>query len=78
MEEVASKLGMHLTILLMITEASEDFLFKPRETKNFEETLPNRASHTEVLETTRLSDGEGNGTPLQYSCQENSTDGRPW
>lgn len=48
----------------MITEASEDFLFKPRETKNFEETLPNRASHTEVLETTRLSDGEGNELKL--------------
>ena len=78
MEEVASKLGMHLTILLMITEASEDFLFKPRETKNYEETLPNRASHTEVLETTRLSDREGNGTPLQYSCLENPTDGGAW
>lgn len=39
-EEVASKLGMHVTILLMITEASEDLLFKLRGTKNFEETLP--------------------------------------
>ena len=24
------------------------------------------------------SPGEGNGNPLQYSCLENSMDGRPW
>ena len=24
------------------------------------------------------SPGEGNGNPLQYSCQENPTDGRAW
>ena len=25
-----------------------------------------------------LSQGEGNGTPLQYSCLENSMDGGAW
>ena len=25
-----------------------------------------------------ISPGEGNGNPLQYSCLENSMDGRPW
>ena len=25
-----------------------------------------------------LLSGEGNGTPLQYSCLENPTDGRAW
>ena len=24
------------------------------------------------------SDGQGNGTPLQYSCLENPMDGGPW
>ena len=24
------------------------------------------------------ADGEGNGTPLQYSCLENPMDGGPW
>ena len=26
----------------------------------------------------RFSDGEGNGTPLQYSCLENPMDGGSW
>ena len=30
------------------------------------------------LWTTILSDGEGNGTPLQYSCLENPMDGGAW
>ena len=25
-----------------------------------------------------MSDGEGNGTPLQYSCLENPMDGKAW
>ena len=27
---------------------------------------------------TMALDGEGNGTPLQYSCLENPTDGGAW
>ena len=30
------------------------------------------------LKTPRKYQGEGNGTPLQYSCLENSMDGRAW
>ena len=30
------------------------------------------------LEPTIQSDGEGNGTPLQYSCLENPMDGGAW
>ena len=30
------------------------------------------------LEITHQSDGEGNGTPLQYSCLENRMDGGAW
>ena len=30
------------------------------------------------LTTGRPSPGEGNGTPLQYSCLENSMDGGAW
>ena len=30
------------------------------------------------LKTTVLEDGEGNGTPLQYSCLENPMDGGTW
>ena len=30
------------------------------------------------LSLVRLLDGEGNGTPLQYSCLENPMDGRAW
>ena len=26
----------------------------------------------------RISEGEGNGTPLQYSCLENPMDGGAW
>ena len=29
------------------------------------------------LGTTKTRVGEGNGNPLQYSCQENSMDGEP-
>ena len=32
---------------------------------------------TEMMLTT-LSVGEGNGTPLQYSCLENPMDGGAW
>ena len=27
---------------------------------------------------TKAEDGEGNGTPLQYSCLENPADGGAW
>ena len=30
------------------------------------------------LESIIQSDGQGNGTPLQYSCLENPMDGGPW
>ena len=30
------------------------------------------------LNTPNAQDGEGNGTPLQYSCLENSMDGGAW
>jgi len=30
------------------------------------------------LEIINISIGEGNGTPLQYSCLENPMDGRAW
>ena len=40
MEDEASKLGMLLTILLMIIGVSEDFLLKLTGTKNFEERFP--------------------------------------
>ena len=29
-------------------------------------------------DTTLMADGEGNGTPLQYSCLENPMDGGAW
>jgi len=32
----------------------------------------------EVKETAIKSSGEGNGTPLQYSCLENPMDGGAW
>ena len=31
-----------------------------------------------VLKNTKLSIGEGNGTPLQYCCLENPMDGGAW
>ena len=31
-----------------------------------------------ILKITRLTDGEGNGTPLQYSCLENPMGGGAW
>ena len=31
-----------------------------------------------ILRETRVWDGEGNGTPLQYSCLENPMDGGAW
>ena len=32
----------------------------------------------QYLSTTSYSDGEGNGTLLQYSCLENPMDGGAW
>ena len=38
-----------------------------------------KAEETEIkLPTFVVSHGEGNGTPLQYSCLENPMDGRTW
>ena len=34
-------------------------------------------NHSEMLQTS-IQDGEGNGTPLQYSCLENPMDGGAW
>ena len=39
--------------------------------------------HTHCLQRTLikcvvLTNGEGNGTPLQYSCLENPMDGKAW
>ena len=31
-----------------------------------------------LLSSLAVYDGEGNGTPLQYSCLENPTDGGAW
>ena len=41
----------------------------PKETKN---------QYTENYKTLIKEIGEGNGTPLQYSCLENSMDGGAW
>ena len=30
------------------------------------------------VDISRIKNGEGNGTPLQYSCLENPTDGGAW
>ena len=35
-------------------------------------------AHTVFFELKDLSTGEGNGTPLQYSCLENPVDGGAW
>ena len=35
-------------------------------------------AHTVFFELKDLSTGEGNGTPLQYSCLENPMDGGAW
>ena len=32
----------------------------------------------DILEISELKWGEGNGTPLQYSCLENPMDGGAW
>ena len=34
--------------------------------------------NNETLSSFRVIDGEGNGTPLQYSCLENPMDGGAW
>ena len=34
--------------------------------------------HCESLDHSKLNNGEGNGTPLQYSCLENPMDGGAW
>ena len=35
-------------------------------------------NHLSVVTTKNVSSGEGNGTPLQYSCLENPMDGGAW
>ena len=39
--------------------------------------LPNHHQHPEITQT-HVQCGEGNGTPLQYSCRENPTDREAW
>ena len=34
--------------------------------------------YTHILDLAILRVGEGNGTPLQYSCLENAMDGGAW
>ena len=43
----------------------------------FSKRLPSVSITTE-LGNTLVCPGEGNGTPLQYSCLENPTDGGAW
>ena len=40
--------------------------------------LPANAEDTGSIPGLGRSPGEGNGTPLQYSCRENSTDRGAW
>ena len=37
-----------------------------------------KKSELEYILTCIVTDGEGNGNPLQYSCLENPVDGGPW
>ena len=48
--------------------------------KNLEYCLAQKKSlkSNSVLMTSMVPDGEGNGTPLQYSCLENPMDGGAW
>ena len=36
------------------------------------------AGDPDLIPRSGISFGEGNGNPLRYSCQENSTDGGAW
>jgi len=36
------------------------------------------AVENKLMETVKLKGGEGNGTPLQYSCLESPMDGGAW
>ena len=40
--------------------------------------LPANAGDLGSIPGLRISSGEGNGNPLQYSCLENSMDGGAW
>ena len=47
-------------------------------TKNMWTARPKIVTLWSFKEMFAYSCGEGNGTPLQYSCLENSMDGRAW
>ena len=40
--------------------------------------MPKNAQSTAQLQSSHMLAGEGNGTPLQYSCLENPVDGGAW
>ena len=40
--------------------------------------LPRKIANFQCLPITHGLNGEGNGTPLQYSCLENPMDGGAW
>ena len=40
--------------------------------------FPDVRHNEKRIKFTRVGDGEGNGTPLQYSCLENPMDGEAW
>ena len=43
-----------------------------------EKVLSSGTRRETELQTTKDKEGEGNGTPLQYSCLENPMDGGAW
>ena len=43
-----------------------------------EKVLSSGTRRETELQTTKDKEGEGNGTPLQYSCLENPVDGGAW
>ena len=57
---------------------SDGLIWSPCSPRNSQESSPTPQFKTHQFFGTQFSFGEGNGTPLQYSCLENLMDGGAW
>ena len=66
------------TVLASETSTEASYQDSTKTNTGGKKTLPQKASFTGISSFLAGGTGEGNGTPLQYSCLENPRDGGAW
>ena len=79
---ITFKIQMHIRIILKCFEkykcSSIAFFSRAPDVSNEQSCLKAIGLHDDLLLLSSFFTGEGNGTPLQYSCLENPMDGGAW